>query len=367
MANTWQVKLYSAAGALLALVDDYASFSLRRQVNSAGAFALRFAKAAAETDAAFEARCALWVLDAPVEFWERDTDAGMTWRLEFEGLVRWSNWYVTADGALVYEVGGRGYIDLLDRRIIAAAAGSAEGTKTGPAESLMKAWVLEQVGASAGAGRVTTGLTIEADGAAGNTLTMARSYKGVLPVLQEVAQIGGGDFDVVGTGTATFDFRWFLGQRGTDRTATVIFALERGNMAEPSLRISRQNEVNAVLVAGQGEGAARATVWRTDAALIDDSTWNRCELFRDARNESTVAGLNAVGDTALYEGKPRWAIGFKVLQIPSCGYGQHYFLGDLVIAKFLGYTGTKKINAVSISCNDSGGSEIIKMVEMQDV
>ncbi len=112
MANTWQVKLYSAAGALLALVDDYASFSLRRQVNSAGAFALRFAKAAAETDAAFEARCALWVLDAPVEFWERDTDAGMTWRLEFEGLVRWSNWYVTADGALVYEVGGRGYIDL---------------------------------------------------------------------------------------------------------------------------------------------------------------------------------------------------------------------------------------------------------------
>ncbi len=367
MAETWQVKLKTVAGVLEMIVDDYASFSYRRQVNSAGAFALRFARHADETQTAFEVRCALWVLDGQVEFWHRDIANSLAWTLDFEALIRWQAWYVTVDGALVYEVGGVGYVDLLARRVIYATAGSAGGTKSGPAESLMKAWVLEQVGASAGAGRVTTGLSIEADGAAGNTLTMGRSYKGVLPVLQEIAAIGGGDCDVVGTGAATFEFRWYTGQRGTDRTATVIFALERGNMAEPSLRIARQNEVNAVLVGGQGEAAARALVWRTTAGLIDDSTWNRCEQFRDARNESTTAGLNAVGDKALDEGQPRWNIGFKVVQVPTCSYGVHYFLGDLVTAKFTAYTGTKKINAVSISCNDSGTSEVIKMVEMADV
>jgi len=365
--EVWQVKLKTLAGALTEVVDAYAAFSLRRQVNSPGAFALRFAKRADETQTEFETRCGRWVLDAQVEFWQRNADYSLAWRLEFEGLVRWQEWYVTTAGALVYEVGGVGYVDLLARRIITATAGSAGGSKSDPAETVMKEWVLEQVGASAGAGRVTTGLSIEADGANGNTVTMGRSYKGVLGVLQEVASIGGGDFDVVGTGPATCEFRWYTGQRGTDRTASVIFALERGNMAEPSLRVARQNEVNAVLVAGQGSGAARELVWRTDATLIDDSTWNRCELFRDARNESATAGLNSVGDGALEEAKPRWSIGFKVLQTPAYAYGVHYFLGDLVTAKFMTYSGTKKINAVSVAVNDGGMSEIIKMVEMEDV
>ncbi len=363
--EVWQVKLKALSGGLTRIVDAYDSFSFTKRVNSAGAFALNYAKRCDETLDAFTARCGEWVLDGQVEFWQRDDALGIDWRKDFEGLVRWQRWYVTADGTLKFEVGGRGYKDLLARRIIASASGTAHARWVAqPAETIMKDIVTYQVGASAGAGRVTTGLSVEADGGNGNTLTLQRAYKPVLDVLQEIVSIGGGDFDIVGTGAATFEFRWYTGQLGTDRTATVIFALERGNMAEPSLTIGRQDEVNAVLVGGQGEGAARATVWRTDAARIALSTWNRCEAFRDARDESTTAGLNAHGDAELEAGTPRAKLDFKILQTPGCAYGLHYFLGDLVTARFLDYEGTKKIVAVTVTVDESGSS---KTMEMEDV
>lgn len=368
MAELWQVKLKSLAGALTDIVDAYDSFSYTKRVNGTGGWVLRFAKRADETQTAFETRVGLWVLDAQVEFWHTNDNPAIAWRKDFEGLVRWQRWYVRLDGSLVFEVGGRGYNDLLARRIIYAAAGTAHAAWSATAaESIMKDIVAYQVGASAAAARQTTGLTVQADGANGNSLTLRRAYRNVLEVLQEIAKIGGGDFDVVGTGAATYEFRWYTGQLGTDRSATVIFALERGNMASPSLTVKRQDEVNAVYVGGQGEGEDRAIVSRTDAALIADSTWNRCELFVNATNETTTAGLNAVGDARLDAAAPKYELAFETLQTPGCAYGLHYFLGDLVTAKFLTYTGTKKIAGISVTLNETGLSEASKTVETQDV
>jgi len=230
-----------------------------------------------------------------------------------------------------------------------------DASKSGVAETVMKAFVDKQCGPGAGA-RALSGLSIEADGAHGNSTELGRAYRNVLEICQEIARTGGGDFDVVSTGAATWEFRWYTGQRGTDRHTTVVFALERGNMAKPHLRLWRADEVSAVLVGGQNEGAARTTVWRTDATRIAESPWNRIERFADARNETTTAGLNAVGDRVLDEGKPRATLDFEVLQVPSCLYGKHYFLGDLVGTKFLTYSATKKLNEVTITVNAQGES-----------
>jgi hypothetical protein len=364
MAEIWQVYLKGADGTLADIVDAYDSLLFTKRVNASGAWALRFAQLADESAAAFAVRCGLWALDAQVEFWQYDADVGIDWRMDFAGFVRWQRWYVTTDGAVTFEVGGRCYNDLLNRRIISAAAGSAHAAWAATAaETVMKDIVTYQVGASAGAGRVTTGLSVEADGADGSSITLSRAYRNVLEALRDVSVLGDGDFDTVGTGAATWEFRYYDGQLGTDRSATVIFALERGNMGEPELSIGRQDEVNAVLVGGQGEGAARSLVWRTDSTLYDDSTWNRCEQFVQATNETTTNGLNSAGDKALDAGRPKWELAFTVLQTPGCAYGLHYFLGDLVTAKFLSYSGTKKVTGVTVSV---AADSVAKTVETED-
>jgi hypothetical protein len=186
----------------------------------------------------------------------------------------------------------------------------------------------------------------------------------VLELCRSIAQAGGGDFNVVGTGPATFQFRWYDGQLGTDRTASVVFALEWGNMAEPELSYPRQDEVNAVKVVGQGEDADRETLWVSTAGLIDDSPWNRLEALRSSRS-TPAAGLQAVGDAALEELRPKRTLRFQVLQTPACVYGQHYFLGDLVRTKFLDYEGTQKVRTVWLTATKAYGSSVT--VETTDV
>jgi len=352
-----QVRVKTAAGALAGvMVGDrkgFYSLSYERRVNSPGAFGMYLARTADETLDTYLARVNLFELDGQIEVWWRWPEYDIDWALDFEGFVRDINQSTTIDGADLAEIGGRGYVDLLSRRIIYATAGSAGANKTGAAETVAKGYVNEQASAGAGA-RAFTGLAMQADAATGNTVTRKYPYNNLLGAVQEIADIGGGDFDVVGTGAATFQFNWYNGQRGTDRSATVIFSEGRGNMGSPSLNHSRHAEVNAVLVAGQGEGASRMTTWRTDAARIALSTWNRCERFLDQRQESAAGGLNSAGDIALDEGEPKKVLSFQVLQVPSCLLGSHYFFGDLVTASYRGVSATKQIAGYRRTWNESG-------------
>ena len=355
MAAIWQIRFKDTSGGLVAYIHAFMSFVARRVVNGVGLYSLRLS--------GDDPKCALFDLDGQIEFWRANDAYGIDWRLEFEGFHRAADWRLREDGTKVYESAGPDYNDLLMRRIIASAAASAGAEKDGLAETVIKGFVDEQCGPGAGA-RALAGLSIEADGATGNTVRLARPYRNVVAVCQEITRIGGGDYAVVGTGAATYEFRWYLGQLGTDRSLDVTFAPEWGNMGTPRLTIPRHQEISAVLVGGQGDGAARTTVWRTDAARIAESPWNRRELFLDQRQESDPNGLDSAGDRALEEGKARAELTFEVLQTPGCLYGRDYFLGDLVTARFEDYTATQKIDQVTFTVN-KGGEKIA--VETSDV
>lgn len=369
MPAVWKVRVKGADGLLHAELtgekSGFFSFSLMRRVNCPGAFALLIYRRADEPIGSFMTRTAIFELDSQVEFYRHWPEMGLDWYLEYEALMRGRVYYITADGDLVCEISGRGYLDLVNRRIIEAAAGSADAEKTGAAETVCKAYVTAQAGSGAGA-RATTGLSVQADGATGETVTIKASNKNLLTTCQEIAKIGGGDFDVIGTGAATFEFRWYDGQRGTDRSADVKFSYALGNMGEPTIARMQQDEITAVLVGGQGTGAERTTVWRTDATRIAESTWNRIEKFVDQRNEDTTNGLNSTGDEALEEGRPKNALTFTAIQTPGCLLGKRYFFGDLVTADFMGYSATKKVAEYTITVNgDNVGEESI-LVTLED-
>lgn len=194
----------------------------------------------------------------------------------------------------------------------------------------------------------------------GPTIDYAAAYRNVLTVLQELADIGG--FYFAASSNASFsgtigDYQnvRLLVNSGTDRSATVTFALERANVLSVDLDQRRLNEPTKMIVGGQGEGTARTVNVRTSAEY---TTINHAEMFIDARDLATSAALDAKGDAKLAETayKPRFT--FRASQAPGSYYGRDYFLGDLVYALYEGQGFTQRIVGATVVVDESGRESI---------
>lgn len=355
-AVEYQVRLRDANGALVAVLagdahgGGFLSCTYRKVVNAPGMLAFVL-------DADSEA-AALVENNGIVELWRRDNGNELPWARDFTGIVRRRLWRSRDQHTLTVYCPGPSY--LLSKRHVLWPAGTTNRSMflNDPAETIAKTLVAYNAGADATVanGRLydgaITGLSVEADAAGGNTLDWYCAYDNLLATLQDLAKVGGGDFDTVQTDDAAFEFRWYDDQLGTDRSATVIFALEWGNMAEPEYEDDRLDERNIVAALGQGEGSARTVTIRTTGDEDSEGT-------TDARNEATEAGLEAVADMRLAQWQRRQSFTFRALQTPSCLYGKHYFLGDLVTARYGGvYSATRKVIAVDVSFDEDGTQTI---------
>ncbi len=314
------------------------------------------------------------VLDGQVEVWRRDLINNLPWYIDFYGFYRGQDWQTTKTD--VFTATCPGQLHLLSRRIIAYASGVASRTafSATKAETIMKTLAQYNVTSSgdASAGNTAGGfraraaslsgftITIEADGARGNAIDWNCAQENLLDTLEKIAIVGGGEYDLVKTGAATWNFQWFTGQRGTDRSATVQFSTSRGNMATPNYLYDRVDEKTAAIVGGSGTGTARAFVSRTGA---DYAAGNDLEAFVDGRNAGIVTNsLNVLGDAKLDLLRTRQAFSFAVLQTPACRYGVHYCvggaIGDLVKARYRTVSVIQQIVGVDVSFKK--GREVIK-------
>lgn len=359
MAAEYYLLIKNAAGTKVAQITDYHYLTYTKVVNSPGM--LEF-----QLDADHSA-ISTFVLDGQIEVWRRNPDYNIAWYCDFYSFYRYSRYHFTDHGTFVAQCPGQQH--LLSRRAVAWFAGTANRSTFAavPAETIMK--TLVQYNATADAtvanGRLRAGaiptITIAADTAAGNVLSWSSAYKNLLGELQDLAQAGGGDFDLVKTGDATWQFRWYTGQLGTDRTATVTFALQFGNMKEPSYSRDRIGEKTVAVVAGQGEGSERNTTVVTGP---DFAAANDIEVFIDARDVTTTAALTSRGETKLQEYRSRNEFDFKVIQTAQTAYGLHYFLGDLVHAKYRDIEANVKVQSVTVSYQPQGEEKID--VDMED-
>ena len=169
--------------------------------------------------------------------------------------------------------------------------------------------------------------------------------------MQKVAKVGGGDFDLIKTGAATWQFKWYTGQRGTDRTATVIFSLPLGNMANPRYVDDRIDEASVAVVGGAGEWSAR---YYTIVEGSDyHATTNNVEVFVNASNTVTADGRTAAGNEALDDLRRKRDMSFKVEQTPACHYLVHYVLGDKVTGYYTA-SATFKVARVDVELAETG-------------
>lgn len=274
-----------------------------------------------------------------IKLYRKNTDLALIWTLENYGFVLSRAWSYDPALGFVFKVIAVHPLWLLSTRHIAWKAGAVNRSKftSQPAETIAKALVTYNITSAAtiAAGRECDGsltpmpVTVQADAGSGESLEWYCAYQNLLETLQQLASVGGGDFNLVPSGSG-YEFRWYNCQLGTDRSSSVLFSSERGNLANPIYSLDRREEKTVAIVGGQGEGPLRMVAIRQG---LDYATHNASEAFLYAVHIATWSGLQSHADRYLLRKRAVPVLSFDVVQTASQFYGLHYFVGDLVTVR----------------------------------
>lgn len=351
MASEYEVRIYNRSGALQYVLvprNGLLELGYTRRVNQVGI--------ATFTVEANNIAIASLEKDWQVRILRADRVAGIDWYTDFYGLFRVSTLQTDGRGITRYTAQFADGNHWLSRAIVGYNAGVNNRTSFNAvaAETIAKTLVTRNAtsGGTTADGRVRNvdswgaNISVESDGATGETLSYTCAYRNLLQALQEVAALGGGDFEMVQTGATAWQFRWHHGQLGTDRTASVVFSPSLNNMANPVLLRGRMDEATVAIVGGQDTGTNRDIDIVTADAF--NASYHSAEMFIDARDQST-GNLETRGASRLEQQRSRDELRFDVMQVFGTLYGKHYFLGDLVTASYGGVTATKQVHSVTVT------------------
>lgn len=286
----------------------------------------------------------LFKKDYRMKFWRKPVGGAMY--LEHQGFIRvWEN---PADeyGAITRIIGGPGLNYLASGRVVAYRPTTSQADKTGAADDLIKAYGLENLGASAGTGRVISSalFSIAGNVTQGQSLTRAASFKNLLDLWRELSDASralGTEiyFDIVpaieSPSASTFELRTYTGQRGIDRSGNsgLTFSLENGNLFKPSSLYDATDEFTDVYGLGRGDDTTLDVQQAQDAARSTYSPFSRREGIVRATNADSAAVL-AKAQAAVANGRPRNRFTGQLLSVPGYIYGKDWGFGDKLNALY---------------------------------
>lgn len=367
MAAEYYILVKDTSGNPIAEIDDFLQFSCARRVREPGLLKVQLDGNSSKIQ--------YLTTNSQLELYRRNQALGIDWYCEFRGLHRGEERTTDKDGKDAYQLIAPGQMTMLSWAYVAyqdKIANRSVFTQL-PIETIMKTLVSYNVNSTLAVNnhadpttRVVSwpiaGISSATDQSRGPVTDWKAAWKNLLVELQALAQINSaGDFDLLKTGAATWQFQYYPGQLGADRRSTVLFALENGNMANPEYKLDKTSEATIAIVGGRGDGSARQYEIVTGAAY---SSTNYIEAFVHASNQDTVAYMTAKGQDELYKKQARNKLIFDVLQTQATAYGRDYFLGDLVTANYKSVHFSQKVNGVTLTLNANGQETI--QVEMQD-
>jgi hypothetical protein len=143
-----------------------------------------------------------------------------------------------------------------------------------------------------------------------------------------------------------------------DRSGTVQFSVDKGNLASYSYSTSRSS-ANYIYVGGGGEGTARTIKEGQDSAGI--AQWRRIEMFADRRDTTDTSELTQEVTKQLEEGKGETAVSVVPIDLPGSAFLEDYDLGDTVSALVDG-TVTDVIREVKVSLTPDGPQRVVPSI-----
>ncbi len=223
--------------------------------------------------------------------------------------------------------------------------------RTGKCSTVLRAYVNANLGPGALGPRKVTGLGLDPDPLAGSTITGRGRWQNMLEFLQGLALEGGGLGFRVKQVSNALKFQVY---GPVDRSATVQFSVDKGNLASYSYSTARSS-ANYVYVGGGGEGTARTIQEGQDSAEIVQ--WRRIEMFADRRDTTDAGELTQEIAKQLEEGKGETAVKVIPIDLPGSSYLVDYDLGDTVSAQVDG-TVTDVIREVKVTLTPDGPQRV---------
>lgn len=218
--------------------------------------------------------------------------------------------------------------------------------RSGPAETVVRDLIDSNAGAGAIVARRAAGVVVDASQGRGAAVSTNLRFKNLLEESRALCRIGGVTFTAMQESDGQIWVRFRVPQ---DLSRRVRFTRQNGGMLAGSYELQGPS-VTDVVVAGQGEGAARTIVERSQASL-----WGRrIEQFQDRRDTDEVADLEQAGDETLADGAAGASASVEVQEVPGCRFGTDYRLGDTVTAEFGGTTVVEPVRSAEVQWDGHG-------------
>lgn len=328
--------------------------------------------------------------DRRIEVW-RSPAHGIPLRREDVFMLRKAHVYTREDNIEVLQFYGNNGVDLLRRQSVIQRDGTSYTSKTDNVDDMMKAIVREQMLYGSAISRLgvqdnssawpQNEFFVQADLGLGPTVSRSFADRKVFDILKELKEASQQlhvdastnrkiYFDVVpkdlaGITTTTasplgWEFQTYADLRGSDRTMGPEFSLENENIDKPAYSISHLDEINAVIVRGNGSGSNQMIGFAQDATRVASSRWNRSEKVHSATSEPSVTALNDVGRTELFKGKPVEELYVTFLNspggptVPRSLYGLDWDMGDLVRVNYTDKQFDVEIGIVYVAVDETG-------------
>ncbi len=250
-----------------------------------------------------------------------------------------TRWFITGiesnTANQTYTITGVDSQDLLNRRIIAYAADTAQSKKSGNADNLIKAFVRENCGSLAPVARQYPSIfSVAPDASLAPSVEKAAAWQELLDTLQDLVAISRDlgtylAFDVVALPNNSFELQTFIGQRGADRRDLLIGTAYR-NITNAVYTIDYAPERNVVYAGGEGEGTLRLIGTATDTQRATQSPFARRELFYNATQCDTQSQVTTEARAQLVQNRPKVRFEGSFVDGVNLRYGRDVSFGDLV-------------------------------------
>lgn len=264
-------------------------------------------------------------------------------------------------------------------RIVNWATGTAQATKAATfADDQIKAFIRQNVGSSAGTGRVLTAyLSIAADISMASSVAKSAAWRDLLTTCQEIANASTQAgvytaFDIVAPSQNTLEFRTYTQQRGVDHRFPgglnpILISPTMGNLGAARYSQDWRNEITYAIAAGGANNDLRPTVSVQDNTRIAASPFGLRETFVSASSTvSAAAGLTAEAQAAVRNGRMKQIFSGKLIDTNDTRYGVEWGWGDYVTAQAFGQSIDCRVDAVTVSVKSGGDYETIEAVLKSD-
>ena len=202
------------------------------------------------------------------------------------------------------------------------------------AETLMKEWVNENIGALAKAERQIPNFSIAADEGRGGNVSYAVRYQKLSQILEEIGRAGGLGWEVVydiENQESVFDVI-----EPTDRTkespTPVFLDIDFETILELNVIESVLGKKSFAYTGGAGEGQDRLIV-ETFLNATEPQGFDRREIFVDAGGLKSISNIERTGNVELLKRQIDDIIQVNINQFGSFQFGQDWFVGDFITVR----------------------------------